>query len=91
MKLLSKTYFDLSLRCFVILEPAVLSVKVSLFLRRELNLMIDREYFCTDSTVMLGYINKEARRFLMFVANHVQIIRQDIRTSSVVLHRVRQH
>lgn len=57
------------------LTAAVLSVKVSLFLKRELNLPIDREYFWTDSKVVLGYINNEARRFHVYVANRVQIIR----------------
>lgn len=57
------------------LTAAVLSVKVSLFLKRELNLLIDREYFWTDSKVVLGYINNETRRFHVYVANRVQIIR----------------
>ncbi|XP_062573263.1 uncharacterized protein LOC134235177 [Saccostrea cucullata] len=57
------------------LTAAVLSVKVSLFLKRELNLPINREYFWTDSKVVLGYINNEARRFHVFVANRVQMIR----------------
>lgn len=58
------------------LTAAVLSVKMSLFLRDELNLSIDREYFWTDSCVVLGYINNEARRFHVFVANRVQLIRE---------------
>ncbi|XP_078321623.1 uncharacterized protein LOC111100747 [Crassostrea virginica] len=57
------------------LTAAVLSVKMSLFLKRELNLSINREYFWTDSKVVLGYINNEARRFHVFVANRVQTIR----------------
>lgn len=69
------------------LTAAVLSVKVSLFLKRELNLQIEREYFWTDSKVVLGYINNEARRFHVYVANRVPIIRGN-RTSSVALHRV---
>lgn len=57
------------------LTAAVLSVKVSLFLKREPSLPIDKEYFWTDSKVVFGYINNEARRFHIYVANHVQIIR----------------
>ena len=34
-----------------------------------------REFFWTDSTVVLGYINNESRRFHVFVANRVQQIR----------------
>lgn len=57
------------------LTAAVLSVKVSLFLKKEINLPIDREYFCTDSKVVLGYMNNEAYRIHVYVANRVQIIR----------------
>lgn len=45
-------------------------------LREELELKIDEEYYWTDSKVVLGYINNEARRFHVFVANHVQRIRE---------------
>lgn len=37
---------------------------------------IDREFFWTDSQVVLAYINNEARRFHVFVANRVQMIRE---------------
>lgn len=59
---------------FLELTAAVLSVKISLFLKRGLNLPISREYFWTNSKVVLGYINK-ARGFHVFVANRVQTIR----------------
>ena len=58
------------------LTAAMLSVKMSEFLKRELNLEVRREYFWTDSKVVLGYIANEARRFHTFVANRVQVIRQ---------------
>ena len=58
------------------LTAAVISVKMSTFLREELDITIDREYFWTDSLVVLGYTNNDARRFHVFVANRVQIIRE---------------
>ncbi|KAK3087993.1 hypothetical protein FSP39_013221 [Pinctada imbricata] len=58
------------------LTAAVLSVKMSSFLKRELNIHINKEFFWTDSKVVLGYINNEARRFHVFVANRVQVIRE---------------
>ena len=58
------------------LTAATLSVKMSLFLKEELGLKINREYFWTDSRVVLGYINNDARRFHVFVANRVQLIRE---------------
>lgn len=56
----------------------VLLVKVSLFLKRELNLLIDREYFWIDFKVVFGYINNEVCRFYVYVVNCVQIIRDVI-------------
>ena len=57
------------------LSAAVLSVKVRNFLHRELKYDNVKEYFWTDSTVVLGYINSDAKRFHVFVANRVQQIR----------------
>lgn len=52
----------------------VISAAVSDMLKEELDLKVDREYFWTDSQVVLGYLNNEARRFHVFVANRVQRI-----------------
>ena len=57
------------------LTAAAVSVTVSNMLRDELNCTDVREFFWTDSKVVLGYINNEARRFHTFVANRVQRIR----------------
>ena len=57
------------------LNAAVLSVKMSLFLRKELGIPIQKEYFWTDSQVVLGYIRNESRRFHVFVANRTKLIR----------------
>lgn len=56
------------------LTAAVCSVRISQQLRRELEYHINREYFWTDSNVVLGYISNESRRFHVFVANRVQEI-----------------
>ena len=57
------------------LTAAVLAVKISQFLQEELGLVVSKEYFWTDSMIVLGYIANEARRFHTFVANRVQQIR----------------
>ncbi|XP_041472758.1 uncharacterized protein LOC121422022 [Lytechinus variegatus] len=57
------------------LAAAVISTKMSAFLRKELTYHEIREYFWTDSKIMLGYISNESRRFHVYVANRVQQIR----------------
>lgn len=56
------------------LTAAVVSVKTSNVLKEEFGDADMEEYFWTDSKVVLGYINNEARRFHTFVANRVQKI-----------------
>ena len=56
------------------LTAAVVSVSVSRMLRAELGCAEVEEFFWTDSMVVLGYINNQARRFHTFVANRVQKI-----------------
>ncbi|XP_067279675.1 uncharacterized protein [Pseudorasbora parva] len=58
------------------LTAAVVSVQMSNLLREELDLTNANEFFWTDSKVVLGYINNDARRFHTFVANRVQKIHQ---------------
>ena len=57
------------------LTAALVAAEVGSTLKRELRLKIDEEFFWTDSQVILGYINNEARKFHVFVANRVQKIR----------------
>ena len=57
------------------LTAATTSVKISSFLNKELNYESITNVYWTDSTVVLGYIANEARRFHVFVANRVQRIR----------------
>ena len=57
------------------LAAATVSAKMSEFLRNELTYSDRSEYFWSDSKRVLGYINNEARRFHVYVANRVQQIR----------------
>ena len=63
------------------LTAAVVAAKLSSMLKAELEMKIDQEFFWTDSQVVLAYINNEARRFHVFVANRVQLIRELTDTS----------
>ena len=58
------------------LVAATLSVKMSILLKRELQLKCQREVFWTDSEVILGYIRNESRRFKIFVANRIEFIKE---------------
>jgi hypothetical protein len=57
------------------LTAALTSARVSNFLMKELQYENIVQYFWTDSKVVLGYINNDAKRFHIFVANRVQEIR----------------
>ncbi|XP_023815425.1 uncharacterized protein LOC111948165 isoform X1 [Oryzias latipes] len=62
------------------LSAAVVAVRTSNLLRRELDIET-QDFFWTDSRVVLGYINNDARRFHIFVANRVQAIKQSTNSS----------
>ncbi len=57
------------------LSAAVVAVRTSDFLRKELELKDAQEFFWTDSRVILGYVNNDAKRFHVFVANRIQCIK----------------
>ncbi|XP_025999410.1 uncharacterized protein LOC113007157 [Astatotilapia calliptera] len=57
------------------LSAAVIAVRTSDLLKGELEVQA-KEFFWTDSKVVLGYINNEARRFHIFVANRIQRIQE---------------
>ena len=60
------------------LTAAALSIKVSTMLRRELTIYPTiKEYFWTDSEVLLGYVNNNTKRFKISAANRVQLIREN--------------
>lgn len=63
------------------LSAAVVAARTSDPLKRELELDGLQEYFWTDSKVVLGYINNDARRFHVFVANRIQQIRSSTEPS----------
>ena len=67
------------LKCVTIprleLAAAVLSVRMSEQLKRELDMKIVDEVFWSDSKVVPGYINNNAKRFQVYVANRIQEIR----------------
>ena len=57
------------------LAAATTSARMSEFVRNELEYPEIKEFFWTDSRVVLGYISNEAKRFHVYVANRVQQIR----------------
>ena len=57
------------------LIAAVMSARASRFLRDELDINDLKEYFWTDSKVVLGYLRNESKRFHVFVANRIQQVR----------------
>ena len=57
------------------LSAAVVAARTSVMLRHELEIDGLQEYFWTDSKVVLGYINNDAKRFHVFVANRIQRIK----------------
>ncbi|XP_034052757.1 uncharacterized protein LOC117533237 [Gymnodraco acuticeps] len=57
------------------LSSAVTSVRNGDVIKRELEIENLQEYYWTDSKVVLGYLNNDAKRFHTFVANRIQRIR----------------
>ena len=54
---------------------AVLATQAVRKILKEMDMTIDEVVFYTDSKVVLGYIQNSSRRFYVYVANRVQIIR----------------
>ena len=59
------------------LTAALVSVKVSNTIHRELQYDKVIDIYWTDSKVVLGYLSNESRRFHVFVANRMQQIRDE--------------
>ncbi|XP_067314466.1 uncharacterized protein [Pseudorasbora parva] len=57
------------------LSSAVTSVRNGDVIRRELEVENLQEYYWTDSMVVIGYVNNDAKRFHTFVANRIQRIK----------------
>jgi len=80
------------------LSAAVVAARTASFLKRELEFQDIREYYWTDSKVVQGYINNDAKRFHVFVANRIQTIRSSTEPSNgdtlppnkilLIMHRV---
>ena len=58
-----------------LVAAAVLSVRISEQVHRELDMKIVNEVFWSDSKVFLGYIYSNAKCFHVYVANRIQEIR----------------
>ena len=63
------------------LAAAVLSVKISNMIKKELQLQELDEYFWTDSRVVFGYIANDTRTFKTFFANRVYMIQENSKYS----------
>jgi len=61
------------------LTAAVVAVKMSCKLKEELHMRIDAKYFWCDSQIVIVYINNDAKRFHLFVANRVKFIKEHTR------------
>ena len=59
------------------LTAAVLSVKVSCLLRKELQIDGLKERFWTDSQAALAYIRSNSKRFKVFVTNRIHLIKEN--------------
>ena len=57
------------------LVAAILSVNMSILLRKELEIPVNKQVFWTDSEVALGCIRNESKRFKLFVANRAVLIK----------------
>ncbi|XP_064647468.1 uncharacterized protein LOC135500153 [Lineus longissimus] len=58
------------------LQAAVVSIRISDLLNRELDIPNITNVYWTDSKVVLGYLQDEARKFHIYVANRVQRIKE---------------
>nr|XP_054604914.1 uncharacterized protein LOC107372912 [Nothobranchius furzeri] len=63
------------------LSAAAVAAKTANFLKNELEIQDLQQYYWTDSKVVLGYINNDAKRFHVFVANRVQRIKSSTEPS----------
>ncbi|XP_066955789.1 uncharacterized protein [Macrobrachium rosenbergii] len=57
------------------LTAATVSVKVAQHILKELEFTVDSVVYYTDSTTVLHYIHSNTKRFPVFVANRVRVIR----------------
>ncbi|XP_074656689.1 uncharacterized protein LOC141909905 [Tubulanus polymorphus] len=58
------------------LAAATVSIRLDCIITRELDFDVDKTFYWTDSTSVLKYIRNEDKRFQVFVANRVGVIRE---------------
>ena len=58
------------------LTAALLSIKISKFLKTAFKYQINEEYFRTDSTIVLCSLKNDTRRFMTYVANRIEQIKE---------------
>lgn len=56
------------------LSGAVVACRLYRMIAEELEIQFTQAYFRTDSTIVLGYIRNESRRFKTFVGNRLSEI-----------------
>lgn len=54
---------------------AILAVQAGARVLKKIDMEINQVTYYTDSKVVLGYLQNDSRRFYIYVANHVQLIR----------------
>ena len=59
------------------LTAATVSVRVGIMLKEELNINNIKDVYWTDNKIVLGYISNDTRRFRVYVANRVEMIREN--------------
>ena len=65
----------ISIPCLELTAAAVSVNNVATMLKSELDIDNIKSYYYTDSEIVIGYLNNDARRFHMYVGNRVQHIR----------------
>ena len=66
------------------LTAALLSIKISKLLKTAFKYQINEEYFWTDSTIVLCYLKNDNRRFMTYVANRIEQIKEQIKENITV-------
>ena len=61
------------------LSAAVVATRLNRMMQHELDVVVDEEFFWTDSTCVLSYIANKEKRFQTFVANRITTIHEGSR------------
>ena len=60
------------------LEAAVLSTKMSVLVKKQFGFVSLMGYYWTNSQVVIGYLTNTPKRYKIFVAHHLQQIKESI-------------